>query len=52
VSACADSIQRAQGCLLVQLAGDSLGSPVEFQSPDEIRRNFPDNARELADGGT
>ena len=32
-------ISRAQGCLLGQLAGDALGSLVEFQSPDEIRRN-------------
>ena len=43
---------RAQGCLLGQLAGDALGSLVEFQSPDEIRRSYPDSVRELADGGT
>lgn len=43
---------RAQGCLLGQLAGDSLGSLVEFQSPDAIRRKYPDGVRELADGGT
>ena len=43
---------RAQGCLLGQLAGDAQGSLVEFQSPDEIRRSFPDGVRELADGGT
>ena len=29
---------RAQGCLLGQLAGDSLGSLVEFQSPEDIQR--------------
>lgn len=45
-------ISRAQGCLLGQLAGDALGSLVEFQSPDEIRRSYPDGVRELADGGT
>ncbi len=45
-------ICRAQGCLLGQLAGDALGSLVEFQSPDEIRRRYPDGVRELADGGT
>ena len=28
---------RAQGCLLGQLAGDALGSLVEFQSPEDIR---------------
>ncbi|MDT9547725.1 MAG: ADP-ribosylglycohydrolase family protein, partial [Chlorobium phaeovibrioides] len=32
---------RAQGCLLGQFAGDALGSLVEFQSPDEIRRSYP-----------
>ena len=45
-------ISRAQGCLLGQLAGDVLGSLVEFQSPDEIRHSYPDGIRELADGGT
>ena len=28
-------LSRAQGCLLGQLIGDSLGSLVEFQSPGE-----------------
>ena len=46
------TISRAEGCLLGQLAGDSLGSLVEFQSPSEIRRKYPDGVRELADGGT
>jgi len=45
-------VDRAQGCLLGQLAGDSLGGLVEFRSPEEIRRNYPDGVRELADGGT
>jgi ADP-ribosyl-[dinitrogen reductase] hydrolase len=48
----AGKITRAQGCLLGQLAGDSLGSLVEFQTPDQIRRKYPDGVRELADGGT
>ena len=30
-----DHVARAQGCLLGQLAGDALGSLVEFQSPDQ-----------------
>ena len=47
-----DMLSRAQGCLLGQLAGDSLGSLVEFQSPEEIRRSYPEGVRELADGGT
>ena len=29
------TISRAEGCLLGQLAGDSLGSHVEFQSPNK-----------------
>jgi ADP-ribosyl-[dinitrogen reductase] hydrolase len=45
-------LARAQGCLLGQLAGDSLGSLVEFQSPDQIRKTYPEGVRELADGGT
>jgi ADP-ribosylglycohydrolase len=45
-------ISRAQGCFLGQLAGDALGSLVEFQSADEIRRTYPNSVRELADGGT
>ena len=45
-------VDRAQGCLLGQLAGDSLGGLVEFRSPEEIRRNYPKGVRELADGGT
>lgn len=45
-------LSRAQGCLLGQLAGDSLGSLVEFCGPDDIRREYPNGVRELADGGT
>lgn len=46
------TLSRAQGCLLGQLAGDSLGSLVEFRSPEEIRRRYPRGVRELANGGT
>jgi ADP-ribosyl-[dinitrogen reductase] hydrolase len=45
-------LERAQGCLLGQLAGDALGSLVEFQTPEQIRREYPQSVRELADGGT
>ncbi|MGB3975536.1 MAG: ADP-ribosylglycohydrolase family protein [bacterium] len=45
-------LSRAQGCLLGQLAGDSLGSLVEFWITDEIRQKYPKGVRELADGGT
>jgi hypothetical protein len=29
-----------------------FGSLVEFQAPEQIRREYPDGVRELADGGT
>ena len=48
----AEKLERAQGCLLGQLAGDALGSLVEFETPEQIRREFPNGVRELADGGT
>ncbi len=47
-----DMLSRAQGCLLGQLAGDALGSLVEFQAPADIRRKYPNGVRKLADGGT
>jgi ADP-ribosyl-[dinitrogen reductase] hydrolase len=45
-------VSRAQGCLLGQLAGDALGSLVEFETPEQIRCQYPNGVRELADGGT
>jgi ADP-ribosyl-[dinitrogen reductase] hydrolase len=45
-------VSRAQGALLGQLAGDSLGSLVEFRGPEEIRARYPQGVRDLADGGT
>ena len=45
-------LSRAQGCLLGQLAGDSLGSLVEFQSSSRIAEKYPDGVRLLEDGGT
>lgn len=45
-------LARAQGCMLGQLIGDSLGSLVEFRSAAEIARDYPDGVRDLADGGT
>jgi len=46
------TLSRAQGCLLGQLSGDALGSLVEFQTPQQIRLQYPDGVRELASGGT
>lgn len=45
-------VERAQGCLAGQLAGDALGSLVEFQSPRQIELRYPEGVCELADGGT
>jgi ADP-ribosyl-[dinitrogen reductase] hydrolase len=45
-------IGRAQGCLLGQLAGDSLGSLVEFKHAEDIRILYPQGIGDLADGGT
>jgi fructose-1,6-bisphosphatase/inositol monophosphatase family enzyme len=45
------SLSRAQGCLLGQVVGDSLGSQVEFKPANEIARLHPGGLRELADGG-
>lgn len=47
-----ERISRAQGCLIGQLAGDALGSLVEFQSSEQIRRQHPNGIREMIDGGT
>jgi ADP-ribosylglycohydrolase/fructose-1,6-bisphosphatase/inositol monophosphatase family enzyme len=45
-------LERAQGTLLGQLIGDSLGSLVEFKSAAGIAALYPQGVRELADGGT
>ncbi len=45
-------LDRAQGCLLGQLGGDSLGSLVEFTSPLNIRFDYPNGPRKLKNGGT
>jgi ADP-ribosylglycohydrolase len=44
-------LSRAQGCLLGQIAGDSLGSLVEFAEAEEIAARYPDGPRRLEDGG-
>ena len=47
----AGRLRRAQGCLLGQLAGDALGSLVEFKTAAAIARLYPNGVRDLADGG-
>lgn len=46
------ALDRALGCLLGQVVGDSLGSLVEFRSAEDIAREYPDAVCDLADGGT
>jgi ADP-ribosylglycohydrolase/fructose-1,6-bisphosphatase/inositol monophosphatase family enzyme len=48
----AGMLSRAQGCLLGQMAGDALGSLVEFQTPEQIRQAYPNGVHRLIDGGT
>lgn len=45
-------LSRAQGSLLGQLAGDALGSAVEFCSAAEIKKSYPNRVTNLEDGGT
>jgi len=42
-------LARAQGCLLGQAVGDSLGAPVEGEDAESIARAYPRGVRELAD---
>jgi ADP-ribosyl-[dinitrogen reductase] hydrolase len=44
-------LSRAQGCLFGQVAGDSLGSLVEFTPAAEIRARYGDGPRYLEEGG-
>jgi ADP-ribosylglycohydrolase/fructose-1,6-bisphosphatase/inositol monophosphatase family enzyme len=44
-------LARAQGVLLGQAIGDSLGSLVELKPAAEIAAHYPQGVRELADGG-
>jgi ADP-ribosylglycohydrolase len=44
-------LERAQGVLLGQVIGDSLGSRVELKPAAEIAAHFPAGVRDLGDGG-
>jgi ADP-ribosylglycohydrolase len=46
-----DRLARAQGCLLGQLIGDSLGGQVEFRSAENLRAAYPAGLHEMVDGG-
>jgi len=45
-----ERLSRAQGALLGQVIGDSLGSLVEFKPAAEIAQHYPRGVRDLADG--
>lgn len=47
-----DLLDRAHGLLLGQLAGDALGSLVEFKTGAWIEGRYPNGPRRLVDGGT
>lgn len=42
-------LDRALGCMLGQVIGDSLGSQVEFKSETAIRTAYPDGVQEIDD---
>lgn len=42
---------RARGALLGQLAGDALGTTVEFRGPEAIASQFPDGLTKIVGGG-
>ncbi|NMP24860.1 ADP-ribosylglycohydrolase family protein [Sulfobacillus harzensis] len=44
--------RRMWGCWWGQMAGDALGSQVEFATPDSLRRQFPQGVREMASSPT
>ncbi|MBV9247818.1 MAG: ADP-ribosylglycohydrolase family protein [Acetobacteraceae bacterium] len=46
------SLDRAIGCLLGQVIGDSLGAQVEFRDAAAIARSHPGGVRDIRDGGT
>ncbi len=44
-------LARARGAWLGQIAGDALGTTVEFKSPARIRELYPDGLRRIVGGG-
>lgn len=48
----AKMLSRAQGCMFGQMAGDALGSLVEFKTPEQIQQAYPNRVCRLIDGGT
>ncbi len=46
------ALDRAVGCLLGQVVGDSLGSQVAFRAARDIAADWPDGVRDIRGGGT
>ncbi|MDR1313230.1 MAG: ADP-ribosylglycohydrolase family protein [Deltaproteobacteria bacterium] len=46
-----EALERAQGALMGQLAGDALGSQVEFMGPGAIRESWPEGVTRILPGG-
>ena len=46
------NLSRAHGCLAGHIAGDSLGSLVEFETAASIELRYPGGVRLLSNGGT
>ena len=44
--------ERARGCMMGQFVGDALGAMVEFKTPQDIRKLYPDGNVLMEDGGT
>jgi len=44
-------LDKAQGCFMGLIAGDNLGSLVEFMYPSEINTLYPDGFKDLNTGG-
>lgn len=42
-----DVRQRMRGCWWGQMCGDALGSQVEFQTAESLKRQFPDGVRDM-----
>jgi ADP-ribosyl-[dinitrogen reductase] hydrolase len=47
-----ETLARAQGAMIGQIAGDALGQLVEFRTRSDIAAQYPDGVRDLVDGGT
>ena len=47
----ANLLSRAHGCLIGQVAGDALGSQVEFMDAAKIRALYPGGVRRMEGGG-